>query len=446
MKLRKRILLYALGASLCSAVVVKAVAPVIVLAEGVELILGAASTGVAGSSVATLATATSGGASALWSGVVASLGAAVIYAGFKAADNQVQFPIHSAHSEPPAPSAPSTAAAVTSGHTYTSNIDSTTGHTLDYVCSEDVIFLGQDYIACGGNYEDTTGRCRYSSATYAPTCAVRQTHGWSGTLTSCPSGYSNNVSGTCRTLENARAAVADAKCDVTRSGTTYSYASGDLDCVISGYVKGSISGDTWTLGGVDQYGNPVEFKVKALANGATQISQSVATKINGNDVITEKTVQLDSSGVPVSNQQTQRPGTIVPSLTDQTVTKTDAPTGSTLPPTSITFPNDYNRESTQQDIKTDIHSMVTSSSVSDPTPATGTSDVAPLLFVSTFTNLLAWSLPSHSSTCPAPTITAFETDYTFNTHCTIAASLGTDLQTSFALVWLLVAMFIVLSA
>jgi len=318
------------------------------------------------------------------------------------------------------------------------------GQTLETVCSMNVIFLGGDYVYCGSFFANGAGRCKYSSATYSPTCQVAQTATPTGTsFSGCPAGYT--ASGTTCNLSNARAVTPDAKCDVTRSGTSYSFATDDLDCAISGYVKGSISGDTWTMGGVDQYGNPVEFKVKALSGGGTEIKQTMATKVNGNDVITEKTVQLDSTGVPISNQQTQRPGTVVPSLTDQTVSITSGPTGSVVPPASITFPNDYNRESTQQNIKTDIHSMVTSSSVSDPTPATQ-SDVSPLLFVSTFTSLLAWSLPSHTSICPAPTVTAFETSWTFDTHCTIAASLGTELATSFALVWLLLALFIVLSA
>lgn len=452
MNLRKQVLLCALAAALCSAVAVKAIAPVIVLAEGVELILGAASSGAAGSTVATLATATSGGASALWSGVVASLGAAVIYAGFKASDGSaVRFPVHSAHTSPPAPSgAAGTASAV---NTYspggTTSPDASCGVSLNsQYCHAartppDPLYCSFDHSALAGGtgpdyecYLNQNGNVvYYASATMSGS--------------SCPAGYTS-VSGVC-TLSNSRAVVADQNCDVLRTGTAFSYYTGDLDCAVSGNVKGTISGDTWTVGGVDQYGNPVQLSVKALSDGGTLISQSVATKINGNDVVTEKTVQLTDQGVPVVNTQTQRPGTITPSTTDQTVSITSAPTGSVIIPTSsggggsITFPDDYNREATQQAIKTDVHSMVTATSVSDPTPATQ-SDVSPLLFVSTFSSLLAWSLPSHTSTCPAPVVTAFETAFTVDTHCTIAASLGPEISASFALVWLLLALFIVLSA
>lgn len=448
--MKKKLLACVLVGALLSSVVAWSIAPVIILGEGIELILGAASSGVAGSAVATLASTTSAGVSALWSGVIASLGAAVIYAGIKEnSGNQVRFPVHSANGAPPQPSgAPSTSSARSYG-------------CAGYASCE--AFCAASGIE--GYYGATFSRLYYDTQNHYAMCYWHTPNDggtdspWVAgaiaympyTGSGCVSGYS--ASGADCVLSNARAVVADTKCDIMRTGTVFQYATGDLDCAVSGPVKGSIAGDTWSVGGVDQYGNPVQISVKAESGGGTSISQSVGTKnAAGNDIITEKSVRFASDGTPLGNTQTQRPGTMVPSDSSQTVNINNAPAGSVTNITtssggssSITFPNDYNRESTQQDIKTDIHSMVTSSSVSDPTPATS-SDVSPLLFVSTFTSLLAWSLPSHTSICPAPVVTAFETAFTVDTHCTIAASLGTEISTSFALVWLLLALFIVLSA
>lgn len=81
----------------------------------------------------------------------------------------------------------------------------------------------------------------------------------------------------------------------------------------------------------------------------------------------------------------------------------------------------------------------------DPDPAS-LGNFSDAFFSGTFSNLLSWHLPSHTSTCPALTLTLFGGTASMTSHCTIVSSIQTNYGNVMILVWTFIALFVVLGA
>jgi hypothetical protein len=83
----------------------------------------------------------------------------------------------------------------------------------------------------------------------------------------------------------------------------------------------------------------------------------------------------------------------------------------------------------------------------DPVPSTVDDlNAAGLNGGNTFTGLLAWQLPAHTSTCPTPSLNLFGHGYTITAHCTLAQNTFGVLRAAMIVFFSIIALFIVLKA
>lgn len=445
----KKLRLFVLFALLGCSLVAKAIAPIFI-AQGVELIL-------ASEAVVTLPTATAAGVSAAWTGVVTGLGAAVAYFALKDAGgtNAVAVPVGSTPIV--APSAAGTASTVLEYYSTIGGAPMGTGSSAAAACAAAVSNASIYYPANGSpgrTYEmtgSTNTQCQWN---YLDDGLV------SGSSVSvifnapnCPAGYT--VSGPSCILNNAYLAVDDHRCDVARSSGVWVYVAADsTNCGSGSPMRGAINGDTITVQGKDSFGNPVINSIQATTDGGTVLHQQVqVVDANGNTAIVDKTARFDSSGNYVGQTQALLSGSLAVDPVTGTITPQAAPAGSATPSSSLSnvqFPNDYNREVTQQAVLTKLgeikDKMVETSTVPvDPVSRTG-SEISSAFFPSTFTAIQSWTLPVHAAACPVITFDAFGSSYTVNSHCALIDANAPLLANAFLIMWTLAAMFIVLRA
>lgn len=406
----------------------------------------------AGGAEVALPAATAAGVNAAWTGIVTAIGGAVSYVAFKdatALQSEVRLPLAS---PVPQPSAPGTAGSATSYQVGSGPVSGSKAAACSAYVTQ-VLNQSQSFCTqatpCTGVLVGTapSEKCQavlQSGANFSSPSTI------TATIT-CPPGYTAS-GGNCL-LSSARAAAPDKKCDISRSGTTYSYYSDDPDCSLAGAVHGTVGngGTTLELAGTDEFGNPVRNVVTAQTNGATQIQQQVQlTDGAGNSVITTKTLSLDSGGNVVGQSQSSALGSLT-QADGQTATVTAAPAGSTQSATpQINIPTDYNREATQQQIEADLDKLHTdlttqTTAADDPVPAVRP-DIFAALNVDGFASLTSWHLPAHASTCPTMDFYAFGNPVSVNAHCSLMTTNLPSMSSAFVLIYFLVALFIVLGA
>lgn len=326
----------------------------------------------------------------------------------------------------------------------------------------------------------------YTGATYTVTYPVNpqnavcksytgasliNTSSWSQVI-ACPAGYT--VSGSSCALSDARAVTADHNLDYGRSGNVYSAPSStDADAATSP-IKGSIgaSSDVQIVG-TDAKGRTVLYDVVPRTDGGSTVKiQTSVSDTSGNTGLRTQTIQVSPTAFVESATQTTTAQSLSVNTTagagaaSATVLAADA--GATAPqtqPQSITFPSDYARmgeaAAAAQTVKTSVdalsprldtlHHDLTDASTppTDPTlPASTQFDNA--FFKDTFTNLLAWRLPGHTSTCPVVnfdyTLFGAPTHLVMDGHCTLAEQQRANLSVAMIVFWTLVALFIVMEA
>ena len=123
-------------------------------------------------------------------------------------------------------------------------------------------------------------------------------------------------------------------------------------------------------------------------------------------------------------------------------------------PLNVQFPSDYARQGEAQSAATSITDALgakidkiteTGADPADPLqPATSEFDQA--FFQGTFTNLLGWQLPGHSSQCPTSGFTWNGEAYVIDSHCQLVQDHFSALSTVMAVVWTVLALFILLGA
>lgn len=121
---------------------------------------------------------------------------------------------------------------------------------------------------------------------------------------------------------------------------------------------------------------------------------------------------------------------------------------------SIQFPSDYARQGEAAAAAQSINDALgpkldkiteTGADPADPVePPNSQFDQA--FFQGTFTNLLGWQLPAHTSQCPTSSFNWNNTSYTLDSHCQLVANHFSAFSSVMSVVWTILALFILLGA
>lgn len=279
--------------------------------------------------------------------------------------------------------------------------------------------------------------------------------------TVCPDGYT--ASGPSCALQNARVVTIDKACDLERAGSALAMIS-DPDCAASGDALPVICDGVnfWCGGRGVNNGQPVQYKITPQTAGGSTVQVQQQQVVNGQTQIKTTNIEVSSGGIVESVSGQVQAGTLsAPSgatatvtplaPTIDTATNPQAPSGQ-----AITFPSDYARTGEAASASTGIQTkldtlhndLTTTTNTTDPTEPT----VADMPgWGNTFTNLVSWQLPAHSSTCPTPSLDLSNVlgagkVFVMNSHCTLINDHFNALQAAMTVVWSVLALFIVLRA
>lgn len=394
---------------------------------------------------------------------------------------------------PPAPSAPATATPTSPGGTYPAGVSpqssctrqnspAPTARGMESTCE----WCIANWAGAGSNYWCWV----QSTAQYPQPILYGLYSGPLGTANpnatgtapahnpnpTCPSGYGYSSS-QC-TLSDARQVTPDGRVDYSRNGTTLQPASSN-DIDKNGQtvpVKSNSDGSlTWT--GKNAAGQITAGSVRPLADGGSYINYY---EDQGNGTVKVYSQGWDATGANFTNVSSYTPGRLAyntgtgattvepvdtsvanPNGTAQVNTLSPTVviggTGAAAPSVPIQFPSDYARQGEAQasttPLATKLDTLHTDLSASSPPPTDPTVPVSTQFsdsyFKDTFSNLLAWNLPSHSGVCPTWQfdLSAYNLgNHTWDTHCTLAEQFRSQLSAIMIVVWILTAMFIVLGA
>lgn len=268
----------------------------------------------------------------------------------------------------------------------------------------------------------------------------------------CPVGYT--LSGTTCILNDARAAQPDGKEDINRDGGNYSRASpSDADRVLTNDSIAAINGGNYQRSGYDSKGKPVHVEVMAQPTGGTTIIHTLGAAGGGYGV-NQTTYNINNYGVVTGvssnsgdGKLTVSPGTAGASVSGNpgvTTPGSGGQTGSGLNPP--TFPSDYAKSGEAAAAAKSITDRLDNTSdVGDPVLPQD-QEFGDAFFKDTFTSLLAWQLPAHSSACPVGSFSWDGRIYSVDAHCQLIADHWSLLSQAMAVVWIIAALFIVLRA
>lgn len=282
-----------------------------------------------------------------------------------------------------------------------------------------------------------------------------------GSQLTCPSGYTSS-SGSC-VLSNARVAVSDGKTDYERSGMTLNAIAGDQGGSLSSTTMTSNStNDTVAVSGKDSAGNPMQGKIIAKTGGGSLVELKVQKQTaEGISYIETQKIETDANGNTIASAKTASAGTLTYDPANKTYTETAAPVGTIAPSIggqtgtgTVTFPSDYARQgeagSAAQSITNTLGPKIDAITQTGADPADPTqpqeSEFDQAFFQGTFTNLLGWQLPAHTSQCPTSAFTFDSTSYTIDSHCQLVTNHFSALSAVMSVVWTVLALFILLGA
>lgn len=268
--------------------------------------------------------------------------------------------------------------------------------------------------------------------------------------TACPAGY--NLSGSSCVLVAPRQ-IADNKADVTRSvsGFTYPTTGGDIDPMPS---YASASGGKVYAQGKNSAGKPVMIEYSVSADG----SKTYITHYTQSEDATQTTVKTQSitvdaaTGAITGATSGTAAGSIAPATDASsvpTVTTGAAVTSGSSSSEPIVFPSDYARvgEAAQaaQVVKTAVDGvkerLTTTETLNDPLVPEW---VDP--WGMTWDGLKGWRLPSHASACPSGSFSWNGSQYLINGHCQLFIDYFSEFSAVMAVIWTVLALFIVLGA
>lgn len=367
----------------------------------------------------------------------------------------------------PAPSAPATA---TVGQTWA--LSGSSPACPNYASG------GTGVCTYAGICNQSTGKCTQDQETWCPTGSTCLKDGVStpgpffiSRVTNsniqgylgywCGDGYTGS-GGSC-TLYNARAAVNDGKQDLTRTGQALAKIADDKKGAVNAVLSQSyVSNDTADVSGISVSGEPRLVRTVAKSDGGSDVIQMTQkTDGSGATYLEKRTYSISANGDVTSASQTAVTGSLVAntnsglgySVSGGTAAYTPAAPGSAGGAgggSGSSFPSDYARSgeaaAAAQTIANKLDEKFGSGAdPTDPTlPADSQFDQA--FFQGTFSNLLGWQLPAHTSECPSPSFSWNGNTYAMTSHCQLVNDHFSALQAAMTVVWSIIALFIVLRA
>lgn len=324
---------------------------------------------------------------------------------------------------------------------------------------------GSPYVCSYGAGDPWMTRTNTTNGTVDHTMLVSTSTG----APTCPVGYT--VTGTAPNqtcnLSNARAVTQDNRQDYGRTGQVYAPYSGDLVGTVTG-IAGvtSASGDSISFQGQGASGQNTSITVVATSGGGSIVTQTTqAVDTSGATYLKQSTITIGSDGSVVSTSSANLTGSLTGTtganggLTVAAAPATSiaaSPTAQTT--SSVVFPSDYARSGEAATAANTItgtlaprldvigNALTQTGTVADPAlPVVGDMPV----WGNTFTNLLSWTLPGHSSVCPQPSMDLSVMHlgtHTLSAHCNLLANNAAPLHSSMVLVFTIIALFIVLGA
>ena len=268
-------------------------------------------------------------------------------------------------------------------------------------------------------------------------------------------------------LSDARVAVDDNRQDYFFDNSLgYRPYPGDQIGTIEG-IQGTTnaSGDTISFIGSNN-GKPSSVSVVAQPGGGVLITQSTQEQdAAGTSYVRNNSITFDASGAIGGNSGYSNSG----SLDTNTITPAggatvvEAPPGAiSANPTSpaesspIVFPSDYARQGEAAAAAVPITTKLDtlhgdlSNTIATIDPVLPVAGDMPG-WGNTFTNLLSWQLPAHTSTCPTPEldlsgVLGSGNTYVMNSHCALVQDNFAAFNAAMTVVWSMLALFIVLRA
>jgi len=253
----------------------------------------------------------------------------------------------------------------------------------------------------------------------------------------CPAGYTLTVD-TCF-ADNPREAVDDNRIDLSAGEDGYEMYDdidqGQPDTIeIYQPTPSEIQIGTKTADG-----RPQQVSGSISSTGSSIVVKEQGKDGNGDSVVKTTTYQFDASGNHIGTSVATSSGSLQGGGPNGTYTG-QANNGTT-------FPNDYAKTGEAQQAANSINNKLDElldgeadmSDVSEVPEYSSAID-------SEFAGLLGWSLPAHTSTCPQGNLDIFGAVIPFNSQCVIMEEVKPELQLASVVMWLIVALFIVLSA
>lgn len=259
-----------------------------------------------------------------------------------------------------------------------------------------------------------------------------------GSDATCTSAPENSVS-------TAQTALPAASCSGTDVPTTIN---GQIKCVVQSTGAPSVN-------------SPPDATQKSVttttdnADGSKTITETT-TYADGSKSVKIETLNAPSSGggSSVETQIQGGPGTQAAQANPGAVPG-GVPSGTgTGGNSSVEFPSDYARAGEAQSAANSINDALgpkldklaeMGADPTDPTLPQG-SEFDQAFFQNTFTALTSWQLPAHSSQCPTASFNFNSTNYAIDSHCQLVADHFNALAAVMAVVWTMLALFILLGA
>ena len=289
------------------------------------------------------------------------------------------------------------------------------------------------------------GRCYYCSG-YCTNVPNDCDGAWESAPASCPDGY--EVSGSSCVLTDPRQAVSDKRVDLYPCGSGLCFdPPKDKDVKPANASVSDGCNGCGKIWGKNSKGEPFVTTITPSANGGSVIQTATQATTSSGSIVRTETIVVNGAGTVVSANGTTNVG----SITDSgTVTVAPTVTTNTTANTPIVFPDDYARQGTlSQEVANTkaIANALTTSATGVVDPAIpGASQFDDAFFKTTFNSLLSWSPPAHSSACPTSSFDALGKTFTINAHCALVDNNFAGIRQAMAVVYVLLAMFIVLRA
>lgn len=212
----------------------------------------------------------------------------------------------------------------------------------------------------------------------------------------------------------------------------------------------------WSAADKARFSGPSQLVFKGLAHDGSAVRVDVAydpslgLKLQSLTQAAPNQVKLRSLVMPSSSSPSQVSESLVNNAQVATFYETNPASGlNGGSGNTITFPDDYARQGTLQSVDSGVSTLhkdlTDTSNVDDPT-IPDQSRFAESFFSGTFDGLKGWSLPGHVSQCPTGSFVWNSTSYTIDAHCQLVNDHFNALQAAMAVVWSLLALFIVLKA